>query len=277
MSEQNAINEERLKKFKNMGIPIPMAPIDPGSMKNLNADPEKLKKLEAIRNGAKKGEFKEIISKAEPKKMPGFAPLPTPKQKPNPNAPKSEIAVPLKSFTPASSADAEARLLEGALFGEDPRATAYSEPIQSSGEDRRIPSRESLLQEEYDSDPHGTEFLHNFKARMASKGFSKPIANASSGIQVVNPIQQTHTRQAVPTMSEVALEQKIIEVATVVATDIANTVSKTMIKQVLAEYAKQSGGLIIESDRVKKAEIVGKGVVKISGKLYKLTPVKETI
>jgi len=275
MSDQNTINEERVRKFKEMGIPVPMAPIDPSSMRNLNADPDKLRKLEAIRNGAKKGEFKEILSKTEPKAL--FAPLPTPKSKQNPNAPKSEVVVPIKSFSPSTSADAEARLLESALFGEDPRASAYAEPSQAlTQNDSRSTARPPRVLPEdvanIGDDLHGTNFIQNFKARMASKGLSKPVQNIGQSIQVV---QQPQVRQQVPAMSETVLEQKIIDIATVIATDIANTVSKTMIKKVISEYAKEGGNLIMESDRIKKAEIVGKGIVKISGKLYKLTPVKE--
>jgi hypothetical protein len=271
MSDQNTINEERARKFKEMGIPIPMAPIDPSSMKNLNADPDKLRKLEAIRNGAKKGEFKEILSKAEPKAL--FTPLPTPKSKQNPNAPKSEVVVPIKSFSPSTSADAEARLMESALFGEDPRTAAYAEPSQAlmQNENRSTARAPRVLPEDVTNigdDLHGTNFIQNFKARMASKGLSKP--NGNPGIQVV---QQPQLRQPAPLMSEAALEQKIMDIATVVATDIANTISKTMIKKVISEYAKDGSGIIIEGKNIRKAELVGNGVVKIGGKTYKLVPV----
>lgn len=269
MSDQNAINEERARKFKEMGIPVPMAPIDPSSMKNLNADPDKLKKLEAIRNGAKRGEFKEILSKAEPKAL--FTPLPTPKNKQNPNAPKAEIVVPIKDFAPVNKGDAEARLMESALFGEDPRAAAYAEPAYESVNEANISNRrpERIVPAEVsvNDDPHGTGFLQNFKARMAEKGLAAKKPIASPGIKVVQPPQ---LRQAASVgMSEAELERKI--------TDIATDVSKTIIKRVISEYVKDGSGIILESDRVKKAEIVGKGVVKIAGKLYKLTPVKEQV
>ena len=119
MSEENQINEERLKKFQNMGIPVPVTPIDPSAVKNLNADPDKLKKLEAIRSGANKNLFQSIAEKAVPAGAGAatFVSIPTPKKKQNPNAPKSEVVVPIKSFSPDTKADKEAMMFESALFG----------------------------------------------------------------------------------------------------------------------------------------------------------------
>lgn len=291
MAEINKINEERLKKFRAMGMPVPLQESleytkDAGAgqvamtaMKNLNADPEKLKKLEAIRNGSNRNKFKEILEKAEPRKIDGFQPLLTSKQKKNPNAPtapKSEIVVPLQSFSPTRTSE-EAGIAE--MFGEDSRSTAYSQPQQDNSvsvDSRRIPSRETLLQEEVNDDQYGTNFIQKLKAKRASAlGVSIQSSNNNPGLKVISPIVQPHLRPQVRGLSEIELENKIVEIATEIATSVATEISKNMIKKVISEYAKDGSGIIIEGKNIKKAELVGNGVVKIAGKIYKLVPVKD--
>jgi hypothetical protein len=62
----------------------------------------------------------------------------------------------------------------------------------------------------------------------------------------------------------------VVEKATQVATEIA----KKTVKQIILEFAKSGKEILVESDRIKKAEIVAKDKVKINGKLYKLTEIK---
>lgn len=287
MAENAKINEDRLKKFRAMGISVLPESLQNTStvitpLAEIKGSPEKKSNLTAILNGSMKNKFHEIIEKAEPKNINGFKPLPTVKQKQNPNASKSEVVIPLASFSPVNKGDAEARMLEGALFGEDPRTTTYSQSEQIenvSVDNRRIPSRETLLQEEVNTDQYGTDFIQRLKAKRT--GIQK-TGIQSQGIRVNQPLTvQPHLRQrpSVAGISEVELENKIMEiatdVATEIATEIATSVSKNMIKKVITEYAKDGSGIIVESKNIRKAELVGNGVVKIAGKTYKLTPIKQ--
>lgn len=276
MAEQiNKINEERLKKFREMGMPVPLPESieytrNPGagqqamaSMKNLNADPDKLRKLEAIKNGLNRNEFKDILEKAEPKPINGFKPL-QPKNKHGQNTLKSEIVVPIKDFAPSDNA--ELRALETMLSEDDSRG-AYSQPIQPN--DGRTSSR--MIQEDVNDDPYGSNFLQKLKSkRTSSPGVSIQSSTGNIGLKVMQPVAPNF-RQSTPGLSDIELENKILEIATYVATDI----SKNMIKKVISEYSKDGSGMIIESKNVKKAELVGNGVVKIAGKIYKLVPVKD--
>jgi len=90
MSKNNTITEERIKRFKEMGLPIPMNPITTPqvSVKNLDF----AAKLEAIKSGKAKEEVKNFIQKEGTGK--GFAPLEAPKVGRNPNE-KPAVSVPL--------------------------------------------------------------------------------------------------------------------------------------------------------------------------------------
>lgn len=258
-SKVTQLKEERLKKFKGMGIPAPMAPVDPALLKNINADPEKLKKLDAIRNGLKKNEFIAFIGKSTPTKQ--FESVPTPKQRKNPNAPKAVDVPEIKAFSPDKSSSSEAELLEGAMYGETTsRPNPYSERVAEETSNQGYTPIPRIVQEESNDDPTGSRFIAEFKSRMRSTASSRPTEK----IQVVERTQQ---RQSGLSITEEELNKKIVELAT--------QVSKNMIKRVISESAKSGSGIILETDKVKKVEIVGNGVVKMNGKLYKLTPVKE--
>jgi hypothetical protein len=248
--------EERLKKFKDMGIPVPMQPVDPALSKNQNADPEKLQKLEAIRNGLKKNEFQTFIEKSTPTSP--FGSIPVPKPKKNPNAPKVENVPALKSFSSDSSSLSEAALIERELYGEtSSNNSSYATTNNPQSGNAPIPR---IINEDTNEDPTGSKFIADFKARMRSSVIAKPI----SGTISKPSIEQSSERLS---MTEEELDRRIVSLAT--------QVSKNIIKKVMAESVKSGSGIIIETDRVKKVEIVGNNVVKLNGKLYKLTPVKQ--
>jgi hypothetical protein len=252
MSKATQLKEDRMKKFQNMGIPVPMEPVDPSLLRNANADPEKLKKLDAIRNGLKKNEFQSFIQKTGPTPTNRFESIPVPKQKKNPNAPNPTNVPEIKSFSPDSSSSSEAILLEKALYGE------IDSPYQESHTGNKSGPR--VLYEEVNDDPTGSKFLSDFKSRMRSSVATKtPVSGTIS-----KPINEQSTGFVI---TEEELDKRILSIAT--------QVSKNMIKKVITESAKSGSGIIIETDRVKKVELVGNNVVKLNGKLYKLTPVKE--
>ena len=58
------------------------------------------------------------------------------------------------------------------------------------------------------------------------------------------------------------------------AGEIAKEVAKDTVGKIIVEFAKSGKQILIETSKVKKAEIVAKDKVKIDGKVYKLTEVK---
>jgi len=56
-------------------------------------------------------------------------------------------------------------------------------------------------------------------------------------------------------------------------TEISTKVSKTMIESVLEDFLKNKKENIVESEKIKKAEIIKENLVKIENQYYKLTPV----
>ena len=247
------LKEDRVKKFKDMGIPSPMTPIDPALLKNANADPDKLRKLDEIRNGLKKNEFRAFIDKSTPTKQ--FEEVPVPKAKKNPNAPKSQTPE-IKSFSPDSSSSSEASLLERAMYGET--SNPYTENRKSDSSNQAYSPVPRIMQEEANDDPNGSRFLSEFKSRMRSSASAKPFVKTSQSSQNI---------QNGFVISEEELEERIVSIST--------QVSKDMIKKVMTESIKSGSGIILETDKVKKAEIVGNGIIRLGGKLYKLTPVKQ--
>lgn len=252
------LKEERMRKFRDMGIPSPMEPVDPSQFKNLNADPAKLSKLDAIRNGLKKNEFQAFIQKTTPTKQ--FESVPVPKQKKNPNAPPPTNVPEIKAFSPDSSSSSEAALLERTLYGEvGAKPNPYQESSAEEQNQQSYSPSPRIIEEDFSVDPTGSQFIADFKARMRSSA-TKTKTPVSSIIT---------TREQRPTglnMTEEELDRRIVELAT--------QVSKNMIKKVILESTKNGSGIILETDKVKKVEIVGNNVVKLGGKLYKLTPVK---
>jgi hypothetical protein len=157
--------------------------------------------------------------------------IPVPKVGKSPNE-KSKNAPKLNSFAPKSNS--EASMIDDIMYGDSIKASNYS---QSSEIENFGPSNldtKSILQ-----------------ARLKQKQEeSQDVSLNNEKVVSIN-------------LTEAELNEKI--------TNISKSISKKMIKSVLLEMSKSSGGLIVESKNVKKAEIVAKNKVKIGGKIYKLT------
>lgn len=235
MDEQQA-KLERLKKFQGLGIPVPMAPINPGTAINLNANPDKLRKLEEIKKGLKKDLIQTFIQKESPNQT--FSSMPTPKQRKNPNAPAATNVPELAEFK--VSRNSEADLLEQALYGGSVTPQTKKE----------------ILNDSEPAQDNGAAFINDFKNKLTER-LNKKSSTEGSFIQ--------ESRKTGLQLTDDELNERIADISTHVA--------KETVKKVLMEYAKQNGGLITENDKVKRAEIIGKDIVRIEGKTYRLTPV----
>lgn len=157
--------------------------------------------------------------------------LPVPKVGKNPNE-KAKNAPQISSFEKKSNS--EASMIENIMYGDSNSTANYSQnsEINNFG-------------------PQNVDTRSKLQARLKQKQQESQNNNF------------TNQEMAGINLTEVELNEKI--------TNIAKDISKKMIKSVLLEFSKSSGGLIVESKNVKKAEIVGKNKVKINGKTYKLT------
>ena len=230
--------KEMLERFKQLGIPMPMEPVK--NAPKTAANPEVASKLDEIRNGGLKNQYAKFIEKEGSPKSSSNLPPPKVGNKQGNNAPKEQ------AFSkPKSSSNNEAQMLESILYGDSTSSNAYSTNEVSEFGPSNVDTRSILkkrLEEKQNQVNQSNEYTQ----------YSSANKNSS-------------------TLNEEELENKIISIAT----EVAQRISKNMIKQVLMEYAKTGNGIILESKTVKKAEVVGKNTVKIGGKIFKLTPVSE--
>lgn len=246
MEQQNLTKEERLKKFQEMGIPIPMEKINPLLTSSRPGNSHMHKVLESIKSGAKKSEFSGII---ETKPNKGFEPLPVNVKSKNKPKQPSDKTPEVKSFSGAAKGSAEAKQLESVLFG-------------GAGGGSSAVSTGANLEENYIKNIPEEDILTKFRERMSNKQITQ--TNNIVQEQKVNH-QANHFN-----LSEEEFRRKVISISK----QVAMKVSKTMIKNVILEYVKSGQDIIVESTRCKKAEIVDKNKVRIEGKVYKLVPIK---
>jgi len=232
------MNEQRKQRFEQMGIPAP-SNMD-GVTTQVAKNKDMLLKLEQIKRGAKRSDFKEIIQKTEGIKLEEKSNEKNPGQQQRGFQVKNHIQV--ESFKPTGS-NSEAIAVEKMLYGEMP-----------------------IVNENSGNDIYGVQPTVDYKSAMEDRiGKKYPIKESNS------PYLKTSVAAQQITLQEEMIEQLVIEKATQVATEIA----KKTVKQIILEFAKSGKEILVESDKVKKAEIVAKDKIKINGKLYKITEIKE--
>jgi hypothetical protein len=239
------INEERLRKFKEMGIPAPMAPVDPSTVQSRVKNTEFAKKLAAIKNGTKKEELNTFIEKEKAKN--GFAPLELPAKRNIPGrTPQKEINETIaKPATSGPSFDA----YEKALFGES-----------SPSPEVNVSSKRGYVSD-VESDSNGSDFISDMKARLAEK-----YTNAPKGQVILSENKsKQQQQQSVPEGYKLINENELKETIT--------AVSSQLIKKFMSEFLTSQPNLIKENDKIKKAEIIKDDIIKMEGRFFKLTPV----
>lgn len=242
------LNEERLKKFREMGIPQPMAPVDPSMLKGPVKNLEFAAKLAAIKNGGIKETVDVFLEKE--KSPAGFVPLEVPKKsKPINGQSKSIVTETIKAPSVSGpSFDA----YEKALYGDN----TSSSPTYEKASDMTRGYSSNIGNE----DGNGNEFLANIKNRLAEKA-----ARANQ-----NPNQKILTENiSIPNGYKLIKESELHEAITLISTDIC----KDLIKKSLNEFVATDNNIIKESDKIKKAEIIKEDIVKIEGKFFKIIPV----
>jgi hypothetical protein len=234
------MNEERLKKFQQLGIPIPTSNEEVSFQAVKNKD--MLLKLEQIKRGAKKNDFKEIIQKTE-----GIILNETPvnNQVYSNNTQKrgfqTKNNVALQNFTPAAS-NSEALAMEKMLYGDDNSI-----------------SQNPYVNENSESYP-ATDYRQKLQERL----------NKKTSLSEENP----YLKNSLAAKNISLQEEQIVEMVSELSKKIAAETAKETVKKIILEFAKSGKEILVESTKIKKAEIVAKDKVKIDGKIYKLIEIK---
>lgn len=232
------MNEERLRKFQEMGIPIPTSNEEVTMQAVKNKD--MLLKLEQIKRGAKKNDFKEIIQKTEGIVL-NEAPVSSNNLPKKGFQTKNKVAI--QSFTPAAS-NSEALAAERLLYGDD-NSLSNNPYINESDFDREPP-------------------MTNYRQKLEERLNKKTVTNGE------NP----YLKNSLASKNISLQEEQIVEMVSELSKKIASETAKETVKKIILEFAKSGKEILVESTKVKKAEIVAKDKVKIDGKIYKLVEVK---
>jgi len=239
------LNEDRMKRFRDMGIPQPMAPVDPSTAQGPVRNTAFAAKLAALKGGALKEEINTFVDKQEANK--GFIPLEVPSK--NKGIIKEQKpGTPIEKVKSHAASGPSFDAYEKALYGDNT-------PESSSFERASIPGR-NYSSDMLTENENGNEFLSDIKARLQEKALRA----------VNNPNAQVNTPAA---NQKLINENQLIETVTQISTDVC----KQLIKKFMSEFLTSEPGLIRENEKVKKAEIVKEDIIKMDGKYFKITPV----
>lgn len=264
----SAINEERLRKFKEMGLPEPMAPIDPSTVQAPVKNKDFAAKLAALKSGNKRAELNTFIEKAE--RQAGFVPLEVPAPKHQRVAEGQQRPIdPRKPKTPELKTHAATGpsfdLYERALYGDDRAAVAVQNPNEPDPfSDNYVRASQVVAPSRgYTSDVEDSpvNFFDAIKQKLAEK---------NSRAAQTQRIQESGNPQRIAAPKQQFDEEQIREYITEISSDVC----KKLIKKFMTEYFASEQNIIKESDKVKKAEVVRDDIVKIDGKFFKLQPVQ---
>lgn len=301
----NTLRMQRMQKFQSMGIPVPQAPQVAISTVHTIKDPRMLEIFNAVKSGAKRKEFSKIVHQGE-KPLPASQHLNRQQQAKqqaqlqnqagrNGNQPESTRPankVELFQEAPVFNTDlAEAERILNGDFDTPRRPGNPANPNQLPPVDRQ-----ALTYENINDVDNGARFTNEFKNKFHSTlqekqrnvQYQQPAVNPQYGYTPQYQPQPQNTQylnspviqSGMIIISEEDLKKKIINYSSQICKKIVEQVINTEIAQVkklLTEFVKQQGGkgTITETATIKKAEIVGNNAIKMNGKIYKLTEVKE--
>ena len=277
--------EELAEKYKKMGIPMPLPTNEiattPSQIAEAKGNPM-WAKLEAIKKGANKGTFQNIIAKSEKITHPNAPPPSMPVNKKTGQQPVTK-SVALESFQVAKTK--EDYEIERMLGG-----GGYSEPsvVYNPQNPQAPPTQQQLYEAQIpNTEAYGPPSSMDYQTKMAERLKEKygvqlqPKANAVVQQSQSGLINEAYVKKELHELED-RMQDMIMDVAETFAkkmveefaTKIARETAKDTVKKIIIELAKSGKNIIVESNKVKQAEVVAKDKVKIGGKIYKLTEVK---
>jgi hypothetical protein len=240
--DKDDIIKQRQDRFKSLGIPVPIEKPNLDQPITNVKDPKMLQRIQEIKNGAKKGEFNELLSVGEKK---GFKPLPEPKKRMANKSENTDVKAPaLENFSPISNSN-EMDMYEK-LFSADVPTPTYNRG-----------SNGPRLQEEVQYDNNGTDFLNDFRQKLQARAITNSSSNSNSSFGIKTQYEQ-------PKIDLQEIESKIYQISS----EVAKKIAQETIDQVLNQYLSKKTNLSENTFKKVKDDII-----KIGDKYYKITPV----
>jgi hypothetical protein len=296
MENTDQAKQQLLEKYKSMGIPAPIStaglattPTDIALAKGATGGKsEMLLKLEAIRKGANRNVFKTFIEKAEPGAVthPSAPPASIPVHRGGGGAPQQVKKVALETFAPVAKTREELeveRMLNGGGGYSQPAVVYNPENPQAAPTQQQLYEAQIPTTEAY-GPPPTVDYQQKLAARLRDKfGVSlQPKQIAETQQNEGNLLSETFVKRQIAELEDrmpdmiMDISEKISKIMVEkFAKEIAEEAAKKTVIKIISEFAKSGKNIIVETNRVKQAEVVSKDKVKIGGKVYKLTEVKE--
>lgn len=246
------ILKQKQERFKNLGIPIPIEkPNFDQPVVNVK-DPQMLKRIQEIKNGAKKGEFNELLSAGNKN---AFQAIPENKKRPNNKISESNSSKPkIENSNISNGVSTELDIMDKLFSGE-----VSTPPISRNGNSTR-------LNEEINTDSNGSEFLNNFRQKLQAKAMSNSTANNQQ-----NSTFGFKNQNESSILDINKIENKIYEISS----KVAKQISEETIKEILDRYLSKKGN--IQENTIQKntfEKTLKDDIIKIGDRYFKLTPVK---
>ncbi len=260
--ERESFINKRRQRFNHMKIPVPTAPVQSVTTNVLNKD--MLKKIQEIRNGNLKQEFKQFENKTNQNLSGGHVDVPvfnSKNKKPTVNE-KSIIESENKKDIPK---------LEEFTSKPDPNLDAVKGLFEDSG----FSSMSNYGKQASDIDG-GSGFVNDIRSKFHEQ-MQKKISENTLRNNYQPQMQQIPLQSGMIMLNEEDLKKKIISIAKPVAKQVATEI----IKQVLNEYLKTIktptepivATKVNEStkNKITQAEILPGNKIKINGKIYNIS------
>lgn len=252
--------EERIKRMREAGIPMPItqvslneggvsaAPITPQ-----NAD--KHARLQALKSGANKQQIQQLVKSEASTGPGGFKPIPEPSFKKNPNNPQNKISSPdklvkpLENLVPYSPVNNELKMIEDLMAG----GSSVVSPIPHN-QQSNFSENTTIIPDNYGPEFNPMAILKS-KQELKSKNQYMQYALSQPEEDFVEPSnQQNFDFQNMKAMME--------------------QIAKNTISEVLNSYTeKNNSKLTFEYTTMKASD--GNKVIKTSdGNYFKVIPVK---
>ena len=284
------IREEKARRFKEMGIPtpIPQHQIQQAAASTVK-NPSVLSTLEQIKRGFKKNEFQKVdnfdAAKAKNGNANSFQPIS--EQRPAPSQQQAYVKPVLqeKFDMPSTSGYNELVEAERMLNGSGGANGYYQEQPRYEVPQ---PQQYHSVEPDYDTSIYGPPPM-DYRAKIAEKYQVKiPVKrhenpetqrqeastlNNSVFMKKLNELEDRMQDMAIDVSERIALKL-INEMTTDIAAEIAKKTAIETTKNIILEFAKKGKSILVESAKVKKAEVLSPDKVKIDGKIYKLTEIK---
>ena len=286
-----------------MGIPQPIAHealVESAAVSSSLSAKDPMSRLEQIKRGALKNDFRKIINKVESGEISNlntFHEIPVNK---GGRAPAQKVKAPaVAGFVPQRTAeDNEALELEAMLYGGGGTRQQRPQPQQDYYQEQY---QQGL---HYEPQPQIQPQTRKNEAVINEDIYAPPPVDYRAALEkrLKIPLTKNNQVQEVPSQEKTALNNTLFmkkltelegrmqemvmdvseqialklinEMTPEIATEVAKKTAVQTTKNIILEFGKNGKTILVESAKVKRAEVIAADKVKIDGKIYKLTEIK---